>query len=83
MPQIIWDPDPDGNVQHIGEHGLNEPDVEFVLKNRIADGVCRTTGNPCVFGYTFDGRYIIVVYEFVDRNTIYPLTAYDVPEPQV
>ena len=38
-------------------------------------------GLPCVFGYTEDGRYLIVVYEELDVVTILPVTAYEVPEP--
>jgi hypothetical protein len=33
------------------------------------------------FGYTPDSTYIIVVYELLDADTIYPITAYAVPEP--
>jgi hypothetical protein len=40
-----------------------------------------SSGLPCVFGYTPDGTYIIVVYELLDTDTIYPVTAYAVPEP--
>ena len=28
-----------------------------------------------------DGTYIIVVYELIDDETVYPVTAYEVPEP--
>jgi hypothetical protein len=28
-----------------------------------------------------DGTYIIVVYELLDEDIIYPVTAYAVPEP--
>jgi hypothetical protein len=40
-----------------------------------------SSGRPCVFGYTSDGEYIIVVFEWVDSDTILPVTAYEVPEP--
>jgi hypothetical protein len=40
-----------------------------------------SSGRPCVFGYTPDGRYIIVVYEEVDDDTVMPWTAYEVTEP--
>jgi hypothetical protein len=37
-----------------------------------------------VFGYTSAGRYIAVVFEVIDDEpiTIYPVTAYEVPEPR-
>lgn len=81
--RILWDmpDDPDGNVQHITEHGLAIEDVEDVLSNPASEGVSATTGRPCVWGYTPEGVYIIVVYEEIDRDTIRVVTAYEVPEP--
>jgi hypothetical protein len=28
-----------------------------------------------------DGRYITVIYEQIDDDTVYPVTAFEVPEP--
>jgi hypothetical protein len=33
---------------------------------------------PCAFGTVPDGRYIIVVYERIDEDTINPVTAYEI-----
>ncbi len=79
--QIIWNDEPGGNIEHIEEHGLTVDDVEHVLANPDRTGVSRSSGLPCVFGATPDGRYIIVVYESVDADTIYPVTAYEIPGP--
>ena len=81
--QIVWDDEEnsDGNVQHIAEHGLTRDDVEFVIENALSEAVSETTGRPCLFGYTPSGEYIIVVYEVIDPDSIYPVTAYEVPEP--
>lgn len=81
MRQIIWNDEPDGNVDHIFEHDLTPADVEFVLERYESEGFSASSGLPCVFGFTEDGRYIIVVYEQIDEDTISPITAYDVPEP--
>jgi hypothetical protein len=81
MRQIIWNDEADGNVDHILEYGLTPNDVEFVLANFESQGVSHATGRPCVFGHTEDGRFVIVVFEEIDEDTIYPITAYDVPEP--
>jgi uncharacterized DUF497 family protein len=80
--QVIWDDDDqsDGNVQHIAEHGLTIEDVEYVLENSTWEGISSSTGRPCCFGYTPGGDFIISVYEQVDGDTIYPVTAYEVPE---
>jgi hypothetical protein len=72
--QIIWNEEPGGNVEHIEEHGLTVDDVEHVLANPDREGASRSSGLPCAFGTVPDGRYIIVVYEGVDANTIYPVT---------
>jgi len=77
MWRIIWD----GNIEHVEQHGLTVEDVEFVLADPDSESVSRSSGLPCVFGYTPDGTYIIVVYELVDDDTIYPVTAYEVDEP--
>ena len=78
--QIIWNEEPGGNVEHIEEHGLSTEDVEAVLFDPHRRGKSRSSGQPCVFGYTPDGTYIIAVYEQIDNDTIYPVTAYEVPE---
>ena len=81
--QVIWDDDDNsaGNVHHIAEHGLTIEDVEYVLENPTAESLSRATGRPCCFGYTPGGDFIIVVYEEIDEETIYPITAYEVLEP--
>jgi uncharacterized DUF497 family protein len=78
--QIIWNEEPGGNIEHIEEHGLTTDDVEHVLSNFESQSVSRSSGLPCVFGHTPDGTFIIVVYEVIDEDTIYPTTAYEVPE---
>jgi hypothetical protein len=75
------DKNPDGNVQHIAEHGLTIEDVEHVLENPTSEETSRSTGRPCCFGYTPAGDYIIIHYDQVDDGSIYPVTAYEVPEP--
>ena len=76
--RIIWDHLPDGNVEHVEEHDLTTDEVEHVLVNFDSTGVSQSSGRPCVFGYTPDGRYIIVIYEEVDEDTVVPVTAYEV-----
>jgi hypothetical protein len=76
----VWDPLPDGNVEHVEEHDLTTEEVEHVLENPEAHGVSSSSGRPCVFGRTPDGRFIIVVYETIDADTIIPVTAYEIDE---
>ena len=77
MDWIIWN----GNVDHIEEHGLTVEEVEYVLENPHHESISKSSGLPCVFGYTPDGTFIIVVYEQTEEG-IYPVTAYEVDEPR-
>ncbi len=86
MIYFIWDleDDPDGNVQHIAEHDVTPDEVEEVLNDRFSkDARSNSSGHPITFGWTDEGRYLAVVWELVDDVplTIYPVTAYDAPEP--
>ena len=79
---IIWDlhDHPDGNVQHIAEHGVTVGKVEEVL----LDSRSRTSGRPQSFGWTSTGKFITVIWEETsdDPRMIYPVTAYEVAPPQ-
>ena len=81
---IIWDldDDPDGNVQHCDEHGITKEEVEEVFQSFDDEDVSSSSGRPVVFGDTSAGRHLMVVYEVVDEDTVYPVTAYEVPRRQ-
>jgi uncharacterized DUF497 family protein len=78
---IIWDldNDPKGNVAHCAEHGITQEEVEEVFLNPEDIDLSRSSGHPVVFGTTRAGRHLMVVYELIDKDTVYPITAYDVP----
>ena len=82
--EIIWDldDDPDGDVQHIAEHGIDKQDVHDVFND--PDSVTTTSASsrrPITFGETYDGRYLAVVWETAleDPLTIYIVTASEAP----
>ena len=79
---ILWDSDddPEGNVQHIAEHGLEVDDVEWVLGAPDSEGTSASSGLPAAWGFTPSGVYIIVVFQEIDVDTIRVVTAYEVPE---
>ena len=73
---------PGGNVQHFAEHGVTKAEAEEVLQNPADEDISRSSGLPVVFGDTSAGRRLMVVYEEIDSDTVYPVTAYDVPRRQ-
>jgi hypothetical protein len=87
MPYIefIWDldDDPEGNVQHLLEHDVTKDEAEEALRHPDAQTTSDSSGRPLTFGYTTTGRYLAVIWEHVldDPLTVYPITAYDAPEP--
>ena len=78
---IIWDmdDDPEGNVFHCAEHGVTKEEVEEVLESMSDSDVSRSSSRPVVFGNTSTGRHLMVAYEEIDEDTVYPVTAYEVP----
>ncbi len=79
---VVWDldEDPHGNVQHVAEHGLTKDDVVYVLNNPDRHGTSRSSGWPMVWGYTAADVYIAVVYEEIDDDRVYPVTAFVVED---
>jgi uncharacterized DUF497 family protein len=79
---VIWDSpdDPRGNVQHVAEHGLTCEDVEDVLFGIHELAASRASAYPIAFGLTASGEFICVVFEQVERDTVYPITAYVVED---
>ena len=81
---IIWDldDDPDGNVQHCAEHDITKEEIEEVFQNATDEDTSHSSGRPVIFGDTSAGRHLMVVYEQIDPDTAYPVTAYEVPRRQ-
>ncbi len=81
IARIFWDldHDPDGNVQHIAEHGITIEEVEDVLYSAGQVIISQSSGRPITFGETSTGKYIAVVFELIDESplTVYPVTAYE------
>ena len=87
VAHLVWDleNDPDGNVQHIAQHGIDQQEVQQVIFSALSNTTAsRSSGHRITFGYTDEGRYLAVVWEHVadDPLTIYPITAYEAPEPR-
>ncbi|MBY0523119.1 MAG: hypothetical protein K2R98_06955 [Gemmataceae bacterium] len=88
MPSVecIWDlaDDPEGNFQHIAEHGITVEEAEEVVRDCYEAAVAsRSSGRPTVFGWTTTGKYLAVAFEIVDADLpqVYIVTAYEAPPP--
>jgi YD repeat-containing protein len=82
--ESIWWDDEGGRDEHISEHDVTKDEVEEVLLNPVnPTTTSRASGEQITFGYTSSGRYLAVVWAQVleDPFTVYPITAYDAPEP--
>ena len=55
--------------------------VAHVFDHPVGFDTSGSSKRPVVFGYTIDDRYIAVVYEQIDEDTVYPITAFEVPDP--
>ncbi len=77
---FLWDDGPGGNVEHIAEHGLTPDEVESAFDNIETETTSRSTGRPALFGRTYKGDVIFVVYELDSdddgREFVFVLTAY-------
>jgi len=65
-------------VAHLSEHDVSRDEFESVVNHPERRGESRSTGRPCCWGETPDGRYLLCVYEYLDQLTIIPITAYEV-----
>lgn len=76
---VLWDPDDDpwGNVQHIANNDIDKDEVEHVIDHPLARDVSRSSGRPIVFGMTRSGRMIAVVFNELEVDLVYPVTAYE------
>ncbi len=71
---FLWN---DEIIEHLAQHGVSPADFEQVVSNPDAIGESRSTGRPCCWGETADGRTLFCVFEKIDQNTILPMTAYE------
>ncbi|HQZ64417.1 MAG TPA: hypothetical protein PLY87_05045 [Planctomycetaceae bacterium] len=76
MLTIIWDETDGGNANHIAEHFLSFEDVEAVLAAPVARLFSRSSNLPMWLGYNLAGEETYVVFEWIDQDTVYPVTAF-------
>lgn len=78
---VLWDcdDDPNGNVWHCADHGVTKEEVEEIFQNATDADLSRSSGRPVLFGDRGTGRHLLVVFEAIDQDTVYPITAFEVP----
>lgn len=74
--EFLWT---DEIIDHLSEHGVAPEDFEEIVNFPDIRGTSRSSGRPCCWGQTPDGRFLICVYERLDDLNILPVTAYEVP----
>jgi uncharacterized DUF497 family protein len=77
---ILWDmdDDPKGNVQHIlHRHGLTKEDFEEVLLQARFVSASKNSASTTAVGVLPDGRVVRILFEQIDADTIYPITAFE------
>jgi hypothetical protein len=72
--EFLWT---DEILAHLAKNGVSREDFEEVVSSPKRLGVSRSSGRPCCWGETPDGRALFCVYEFLDDITIIPVTAYE------
>jgi hypothetical protein len=72
---FVWT---DEIVEHMAEHGVSTEDFEQAVSYPTRVSISRSSGRPCSWGETADGRQLFCVYEQLDDVTIIPVTAYEV-----
>jgi hypothetical protein len=76
--EFLWT---DEIIDHLEEHGVTPEDFEGIVNTPELRGTSRSSGRPCCWGETRDGRFVMCVYERLDDLTILPITAFEVPLP--
>ena len=68
----------DENIAHLAEHGITQDDFEAVVCDPESTSMSRSSGLPIAFGFSADGRELACIFEVLDENEIFPVTAYEV-----
>src|SRR5687768_8622296 len=65
-------------IAHLAEHDVTPTDFERVVMRPVDTDKSESSDREVAFGYTQDGRFLMAVYEYLDKVTILPVTAYAV-----
>jgi uncharacterized DUF497 family protein len=75
-----WD---EGNALHLQlGHGISPEEVEAVFANKPFFRKTKK-GHYAVFGTTFEGRYLTVVFELKQKSVARPITGWDMSHAEI
>lgn len=75
---FLWD---DSTLSHLQENGVSAEKFEEVVSSAEYVTKSNSSQRPATIGYTQEERLLVCVYEFVDAETILPITAFE-PEKE-
>ena len=65
---------------YIAQHGVTPDEFEEVVLNSNELLRSRSSDRPIVFGPTSTGKFLACVFEYLDSETVIPVTAYEVDD---
>lgn len=74
---FLWQ---DDNTDHVGQHGVTPEEFEEVVCQPDFVEPSRSSDRLIAFGITSTGKYLACVYEMLDSDTVYPVTAFEPEE---
>jgi hypothetical protein len=67
-------------VEHIAQNGLTVEEFQDVVLAAKKIDRSESTGRDMTYGVTRDGRTIVCIYEWLDKDTVFPVTAFEIED---
>jgi len=74
---FLWN---DDIIEYLAQHGVTPDEFEEVVLESSGLKRSRSSGRPMAFGPTSTGKFLACVFEFIDANTVIPITAYEIDD---
>ncbi|MDZ4657896.1 MAG: hypothetical protein SH868_10005 [Bythopirellula sp.] len=65
-------------VEHIARNGVSVEDFQNVVMAARKTDTSVSTSRDMTYGRAADGRDIVCIYEWLDKDSVFPVTAYEV-----
>jgi uncharacterized DUF497 family protein len=70
---FVWTPE---RLEKLVQNGVEREDYEAVVQDPHRIERSRSSDRFIAFGYSADHRWLACVFEYLDEDTILPITAY-------